>query len=95
MDLTLNALINPQFISSMKLTSHCHAVRQREYRKPDSLTETEASSLNPTIVKERVLDALMDYAVENMTTFYNLIRKDFGINCNTVDCYQLQVSQIR
>jgi len=28
------------------------------------------------------------YAIENMTIFYSLIRKDFGIQCNTIDCYR-------
>ena len=64
------------------------ATRQISYLRPASLTETEASSLNPTIVKERVLAALMEYALENMTSFYNVIRKDFDVNCNTIDCYR-------
>ena len=45
-------------------------------------------SVNPLIVKEKLIDALMEFALENMTSFYSAIRKDFGIQCNTVDCYR-------
>ena len=29
----------------------------------------------------------MEIALENMTSFYSLMLKDFGLTCNTVDCY--------
>src|SRR6218665_2353260 len=61
---------------------------QASYCRQDSLIETEASSVNPRIVKQIVLDALMEYAVENITSFYNAIVKDFSVNCNTADCYR-------
>ena len=67
---------------------HFNAARQIVYRRTDSLTETETTSVNPLIVKQTVIDILMEYALENMTSFYSVIRKDFGIQCNTVDCYR-------
>src|SRR6218665_1391025 len=86
MDLNLNSLIKHKCISTMKLFSRCNAARQIVYCRPDSLIESDASGVNPSIVK--VLDVLMEFAVENVTSFYNVIRKDFGVNCNTADCYR-------
>ena len=88
MDEYLKALIKPKCIASMKSDTHFNATRQIVYRRTDSLTETEADNMNPLMVKETVIDVLMEYALENMTSFYNVIRKDFGIQCNTVDCYR-------
>src|SRR6218665_2662386 len=56
------------------LLSYCRSI---------SLRETGGSST----VKERVIDALMEYALENMITFYKVIHKDFGIDCNIPECY--------
>src|SRR6218665_3265838 len=67
---------------------HGIAARQIVYCRHDSITETEASSVHSMIVKQRVLDVLMEYASDNMTSFYNVIRKDFGVSCNTADCYR-------
>src|SRR5688572_21397054 len=39
-------------------------------------------------VKETVIGVLMECALENMTSFYTVIRNDFGIQCNTHDCYR-------
>src|SRR6218665_677229 len=83
MDVNLTSFIKP-----MKSRYRYNAARQIVFRRPDSLRETQASNVNPTIVKERVLDALMEYAVENLTSFYTAIRKDVGVNCNTADCYR-------
>ena len=41
-----------------------------------------------SIVKQRVLDVLMEYALDIMTSFYNVLCKDFGVLCNTADCYR-------
>ena len=46
----------------------------------------EATVVNP--VKETVIHFMMEYALENMTSFYNAIRQDFGISCNTNECYR-------
>jgi len=78
MDVNLKILIKPQYIFSMKSFSHVNAARQVVYRRLDPLAYPEASSLNHTIVKERILGSLMEYALENMISFYNVIRKDFG-----------------
>jgi len=88
MDINLKVLIKPQYIFSIKSTSCINAASQIVYRRLDFVTYADFSSLNSKIVKERVLGALMEYALENMTSFYNVIRKDFGVNCNTIDCYR-------
>ena len=91
MDEYLKALLKPKYVVSMKPGTHFNAARQIVYRRPDSLTETEASDVNPLVVKETeetVIDVLMEYALENMILFYHVIRKDFGIQCNTADCYR-------
>ena len=91
MDEYLKALLKPKCVVSMKPGTHFNAARQIVYRRPDTLTETEASDVNPLVdkaTKETVIDALMEYALENMILFYHVIRKDFGIQCNTADCYR-------
>ena|SRR6218665_1056899 len=50
----------------------------------DSITETEGEIMS----KESVFDALMEYAVENMSSFNSLIGRDFGVQFNAVDCYR-------
>src|SRR6218665_3493121 len=75
MDVNLTTLIKPT-----KLVCHYIASKQLVYRRPDSVTEIETSCENLTIVKNRILDPLMEYALENTTSFYNMIRTDFGIN---------------
>src|SRR6218665_1159475 len=74
----------------MMLSSYNNAVMHVHivYRGPDSLRETEVSTVNPSTVRERVIDTLMECAVENMTLFYNLIRKDYGVISNRADCYR-------
>ena len=81
MDVNLTTLMK-----SMKSRYHYFAARQLVYRRSDYETETVVSSVNTKIFKQRLLDALMEYASENMASFYNVIRKDF--NCNTDDCYR-------
>ena|SRR6218665_3254053 len=44
--------------------------------------------MNPSKIKERVLDALMGYALDNVALFCNAIRKGFGYDCNTGECYR-------
>jgi len=79
-DLHLKALMKP-----MMSSNHC---RQIVYRRTYPLTETESSGVSPITVKEIIIDALMKYALENMTSFYNFVLKDFGVSCNTADCYR-------
>src|SRR6218665_308955 len=45
-------------------------------------------SSNPLIMNEKLIDALTEYALENITSFYRNIRKDCGIQYNTADCYR-------
>ena len=88
MDDYLNALRKRKSIVPMKTNTHFSATRQIVYRRIEYMTGPEISSVNPMIIKERVIDSLMEYALENMKSFNSVIRKDFGIQCNTVDCYR-------
>jgi len=88
MDVYMNCLIKLKCISSMISGSHCNSARQMVYCRPHSLTETDVSSANPTIFKERLLDALMEYALQNMASFYNVIRKEYFFDFNLEDCYR-------
>src|SRR6218665_423535 len=45
-------------------------------------------TLTPSIIKAILIKVLIECALENMTSFYSAIRKDFGIQCNTIDCYR-------
>src|SRR6218665_420927 len=87
MDNNVKALIKPNFIAKMKLGAKRIDARQIVYRRIDFSTESKAATTNLSIVKETVIDLLMEIALENMTSFYSVILKDFGIRCNTVDCY--------
>jgi len=44
-------------------------------------------TLSPSIIKAILIKVLNECALETMTSFYSAIRKDFGIRCNTIDCY--------
>src|SRR6218665_2846495 len=85
----LNALIKLKSGLTMKSGIQFNAGRQIVYRRTDHLTETEATATNPSNVKETIIiDLLMEIALENMTSFYSAIFKDFGVECHTVDCYR-------
>jgi len=87
-DNNVRALIKPKFIAKMKLGSQRNDASQIVYRRIASLAEAETTATNPSIVKEKVIDLLMEIALENMTSFYRMILKDIGIQCNTADCYR-------
>src|SRR6218665_279865 len=38
--------------------------------------------------EDDIIQLLMEYSLSNMTSFYNAIKNDFDIDCNTVDCYR-------
>src|SRR6218665_2340189 len=78
MDAKFKALIKSKSISLMK---------QYDAAKTDSPTETLASNANPLIVRKTVLGALMEYAIETITLFYDGACKEFGVNCNISDSY--------
>src|SRR6218665_3051297 len=84
----LNALLKRKYSVTMKSETKLNAARQIIYRRLDSLTEAEAAYMNPLMVREAVLNALVEHAFENMTSFYNGVCKDYAIKCNTADCYR-------
>ena len=61
---------------------------QIAYHRANSMNETESATVNPVITENTVINCLMEYALENMKSFYDVIRRDFGIQCNTDDCYR-------
>jgi len=77
-----------KFTAPMKSGIHFNAARQIVHRRLDSFTETGDTALGHFIVKETAIYVLMECALKNMTSFYNVIREDFGIQCNTADCYR-------
>src|SRR6218665_2597440 len=44
--------------------------------------------MNTVVNENTVINFLMEYALENMISFYDVIRRDFGIQCNVTDCYR-------
>ena len=88
MDEYLKTVLKSKCVVSLKPATHFIAARQIVYHRPDSLTQTEATHVTPCMVKETVIGILMEYALENMESFNHVIRKDFGIQCNTTDCYR-------
>src|SRR6218665_1243637 len=79
MDNNVIALIKPIRIATIMPSTQRNDARQILYRRIDSSTETEATATNPLVVKETVIDLLMEFALENMTSFYSMILKDFGM----------------
>jgi len=74
-------------IAKMKSVTQCNDAKQIVYRRIDFSTDRGATATHPSIVKEVVIDLMMEIALDNMTSFYSLILKDFGLQCNIVDCY--------
>src|SRR6218665_674197 len=69
-DNNVRALIKPKFIAKMKLGSQRNDASQIVYRRIASLAEAETTATNPSIVKKKIIDLLMEIALENMTSFY-------------------------
>src|SRR6218665_3908627 len=88
MDNNVKALVKRIFVATLKSRTQRSDVRQIVYCRVDSLTETEATATNPSIVEDTVIELLIGIALENMMSFYTVILKDFGMQCNVVDCYR-------
>src|SRR6218665_2997668 len=88
MDKYLKASLKPKSCAAMGLSNDFNVTRQIVYRRIDSFTDSDLISVNPVTVNETVIWILMEYALENMTSFYRVIRADYGIQCNTADCYR-------
>ena len=61
--------------------------KQCVYRRLNSLTASATLNVSHSKVKETLIDALTEYAFENLALFYNAIRNDLGIECNTIIDY--------
>src|SRR6218665_299603 len=87
---TKSALPLDKFVSVLTEREFCTAARSNNcFKSVRHCNNQRMCSRNANAtVREKVTDILMDYAIENMTIFYSLIRKDFGIQCNTIDCYR-------
>jgi len=75
-------------IASTKPVSYLISARQIAYHRADSMRETESTMVNPVITENTIINCLMEYALENMRSFHDVIRRDFGIQCSTDHCYQ-------
>ena len=64
MDINMKALTKPKRISSTRSGYRSNAARHIVYRRPESPMEIQTLGVNETRVKERILDILVDYALE-------------------------------
>ena len=96
-DLPTSALPLDQFFMLLATQRLCSSmapgmlhkgVKQCVYRRMDSFRKIAPLSLNSSIMTEKLIDALTEYALENIASYYIDIGKDFGIHRNTADCYK-------
>ena len=85
MDNNMKALIRPKCTAQIKSGTQGNAERQIVYQRIVDVPDTEARA---TIVKETLIDLLTGIDLENMTSFYGMILRDFDMQCNIVDCYR-------
>ena len=90
MDEYLKSLTKSKCIAWMKADGSIqfNANKKIACRRRDALADTASTIVNPFIEKESAISILMECALENMTTFFSVLDKDFGIQCNTSDCYR-------
>ena len=88
LDQLLLILTKQKFCSSMQSSSCFNAIRKCVYRRKSFFTEDSYFEMDRFIAKARITDALIELALENMTSFYNEICEDCGIQCKTDECYR-------
>src|SRR6218665_2664259 len=81
-------ILTTQLPKSRPVASPKSIAYQIAYHRANSMNETESATVKPVITENTVINCLMEYALENMKSFYDVIRRDFGIQCNTDDCYR-------
>ena len=82
MDDYLKAVLKPNCRSIL-----CNATKQTVYRRRYTCTMAELSRTDNPIKETVIIELLMKYTLENLTSLYNVIRRDLGMQCNTDDCY--------
>src|SRR6218665_1989020 len=87
-DKYLKIVIKSKCAASMKLGSHFSTARQIVYQRTSPLTESKAILVSPLTVKEKLIDILLEYALEHLSLIEIVLGEDFGIQCNTIDCYR-------
>src|SRR6218665_2070828 len=78
------------FINLLKIASTMidfNAAEQCVYSREVLPTGDMSLTLTSVIMEEILIDVLMKYALEHIKLFYRAICRDFGIQCNTIDCY--------
>src|SRR6218665_2336853 len=78
------------FINLLKIASTMidfNAAEQCVYSREVLPTGDVSLTLASVIMEEILIDVLMKYALEHIKLFYRAICRDFGIQCNTIDCY--------
>ena len=58
------------------------------YRRTDRINSFEETHESYYLSVEEYANLLMEFSLENMTSFYNVICQDFDIHCNTADSYR-------
>jgi len=87
MDEYLTLLITPTCCASAMSYTYLRSAKEVVYHREESIADILSRVVDPVLVKHSVINSLMEYALENMTLFYNVIRKDFDIQCSIADCY--------
>src|SRR6218665_1212458 len=59
-------------------------LKKRVLRVYEITNPNEGSLTN----KDNIIQLLLEFSLEKMTSFYDLIARDFDIHCSTVDCYR-------
>jgi len=62
----------------------------RVYQRTNPSNKLKVGLHNELILlyKHNIIGLLVGFSLENMTSFYDIIGRDFGIHCSTVDCYR-------
>ena len=91
MDEYLTISIAPKGFASTKKFNNFSSARQIAYHRAEATAEfgeSESTMVNPAITENTVISTSVEYALEHMISFYDVIRRDFGIQCDTADCYR-------
>ena len=60
----------------------------RVYQRTEPSNKIKAPNKRSVPSEDNIIQLLMEYSLENMTSFYDAICTDFDIHCNTADCYR-------
>ena len=88
LDVCLLLITRRKLCSLIKSGIGLSEVRRCVYRRMDLLEMNLALSICPLNTKETLIEALMDFALENIASVYSVICEDFRIQYDIVDSYR-------